>query len=122
MCPPVAAEKIKNLLISVNERGSTTGETLHAAYKQLTAIIEENKEDNDGSETDIIIADGHKSRFNPRVMEHCDENSLGQFILPPDTSGVTQKHDQINQLLHSNYESKKSELYSEYSDLDRKVS
>jgi hypothetical protein len=119
MCPPVEAENINNLLVSVNEKGSTTGETLHAAYKYLTIIIAERKGNTEGSNTDIIIADGHKSRFNSQVMEHCDENFLSQFILPPDTSGITQKHDQINQLLHASYESKKSEMYSEYSDINK---
>ena len=66
-----------------------------------------------------MIADGHKSRFNSYVMDHCDASNLDQFILPPDTTGVTQKHDQINQILHSAYESKKSELYSEYSDINK---
>ena len=119
MCPPAAEEKIKNLFISVNEKGCTTGETLLAAYKELTTIIAEKKKGQTETETDIVIADGHKSRFNSNVMEHCEVNFLDQFILPPDTSGVTQKHDQINQLLHAKYESKKSEMYSEYSDLNK---
>ena len=48
-------------------------------------------------------------------MDHCDAKTLEQFILPPDTSGVIQKHDQINQILHSTFESKKSTMYTEYS-------
>ena len=66
-------------------------------------MIAKKKGQNEMNTTDIVIADGHKSRFNGRVMDHCEEHSLDQFILPPDTSGVTQKHDQINQLLHSAY-------------------
>ena len=46
-------------------------------------------------------------------MEHCEINLLDQFILPPDISGVTQKYDQINQLLHATYENKKSKMYSD---------
>ena len=38
---------------------------------------------------------------------------------PPDTSGVTQMHDQINNRLHEEYEKSKSELYSEMSNLNR---
>lgn len=30
-------------------------------------------------EIDVIIADGHKSRCNPNVMPHYEENSLKQF-------------------------------------------
>ena len=71
MCPPAAEEKIKNLFISVNEKGCTTGETLLAAYKELTTIIAEKKKEQTETETNIVIADGHKSRFNSNVMEHC---------------------------------------------------
>lgn len=35
MCPKSAAEKISNLLISVNDSGCTDHTTLHAAYKEL---------------------------------------------------------------------------------------
>ena len=120
MCPPAAAEKIKNLLISVNDSGCSTGETLHAAYQELTNIIVSMKQTKGSNvdETDVVIADGHKSRFNLKVMDHCDDNRLDQFILPPDTSGVTQKHDQLNHELHSRYESQKSEMYTEYSNLN----
>ena len=103
----------------MNEKGCTTGDTLFAAYKELTKIIAEKKQGQTEMGTDIVIADGHKSRFNGKVMEHCATNLLDQFILPPDTSGVTQKHDQINQLLHAAYENKKSEMYSEYSDINK---
>ena len=85
------------------------------AYRELTKVVKMRKEAREGTDEaedsiDIVIADGHKSRFNPQVMEHCDNNSLEQHILPPDTSGVTQKHDQINQQLHSKYSSKKKEM------------
>ena len=54
-----------------------------------------------------------KSSFFPRA------NQMWLFILPPDTSGVTQLHDQINNRLHDEYEKSKSELYSEMSNLNR---
>ena len=124
MCPKNAAEKIENLIITVNDTGCSTGETLLAAYSELTKVVKMRKEAREGTaevedSIDIVIADGHKSRFNPQVMEHCDNNSLEQHILPPDTSGVTQKHDQINQQLHSKYSSKKKEMYTSYSDLNK---
>ena len=99
MCPKNAAEKIENLIISVNDTGYSTGETLHSAYTELTKVIKSRKENrHEGAmdEVDIVVADGHLSRFNIKVMDHCAENGLEQHILPPDTSGVTQKHDQIN--------------------------
>ena len=106
MCPPKAAEKIDNLLISVNESGCTTGETLLAAYKEHTKQISQKKGDTRELETDVIVADDHKPRFNANVMSHGEQNSLDQFILPSGTSGVAQKHDQINQHLHSNMKRK----------------
>ena len=39
MCPQNAADKIPNLLISVNQYGCTTGETLYAAYKELFEAV-----------------------------------------------------------------------------------
>ena len=41
-------------------------------------------------------------------MSYCKEKDLRQFILPPDTSGVTQKHDQLNDRLHKRYEEAKT--------------
>ena len=115
MCPAAAEKKIDNLLISVNQKGCSTGETLLSAYKKLSAIIAKKKDQTEMG-TDIVIADGHKSRFNGKVMDHSENNFLDQFIIPPDTSQkVTQKHDQINQLLHSEYKITKAEMYSEYS-------
>ena len=119
MCPLIAAGRIDNLIVSVNESGCSTGETLLAAYKELTKIIERKKGARSVLEMDVVVADGHKSHFNVNLMSHCDENSLDQFKLPPDTSGVTQMHAQINQYLHSCYENKKSEMYSEYADLNK---
>jgi len=119
MCPLIAAGRIDNLIVSVNESGCSTGETLLAAYKELTKIIERKKGARSVLEMDVVVADGHKSHFNVNFMSHCDENSLDQFKLPPDTSGVTQMHAQINQYLHSCYENKKSEMYSEYADLNK---
>ena len=50
-------------------------------------------------EVDIVVADGHLSRFNIN-------------ILPPDTSGVTQNHDHINQPLHSQVQfTKENDVY-----------
>ena len=66
---------------------------MYSAYKELTTVIAKRKEANaevEGSreEVDIVVADGHKSRFNLKVMEHCENNGLEQHILPPDPSGL----------------------------------
>ena len=120
MCPQSAADKIPNLLISVNESGCTRGETLLAAYQELSKIIsEKRKEKGEEEEEHVVLADGHKSRFDLNVMKKCEDSFMPQFILWPDTSGATQKHDQINGNLHLKYEELKSKMYSEYSDLNR---
>ena len=102
MCP-TAVENIPNLLISVNDSGCSDHNTLNAAYQELNNIIT-------GKEIEkpnIVIADGHKSRTAADVMSTCIESCLEQFLLPPDTSGSTQLHDQVNQKLHAKYEEKK---------------
>lgn len=59
MCPQTAAEKIDNLLISVNESGCSTVETLLAAYKELNKIIFQKKGERGGAQYDVVIADGY---------------------------------------------------------------
>ena len=120
MCPKSAADKIPNLLISVSQHGCTTGDTLHSAYKELSdAVITPRKQPGKEDESDVIIADGHKSRFDLQVLNLCRDSVLEQFILWPDTSGATQKHDQINAQLHAKYETAKSTMFSPYSDINR---
>ena len=115
MCPEAAAEMIENLLISVNENGVTDHNTLTAAYKQLSdAITLRNV-----TLPVVIIADGHNSRFGEDVMSHCTKTHMDQYLLPPDTSGLTQLHDQVNHLLHARYEEMKEEFFTEYSDINK---
>ena len=118
MCPESAAEKIPNLLISVNQHGCTTGDTLHAAYKELFDAVITPRRQQPGKEEEVhvIIADGH---FDLKVLNFCEESRMDQFILWPDTSGATQKHDQINGQLHAKYEKAKSSMFTAYSDINR---
>ena len=67
----------------------------------------------------IVLADGHGSWFDGKVLSFLGENQMWLFILPPDTTGVTQLCNQINNRLHDEYEKSKSELYSEMSNLNR---
>ena len=115
MCPKSAAEKILNLMISVNESGYSDHKTLNYAYKQLDKVVEEKNQ----TRPIIIIADGHKSRFGSDVMETCSDKSMDQYLLPPDTSGATQFHDQVNNRLNDKYEEKKDELYTDCSDINK---
>ena len=45
MCPENEVEKIPNLLVSLNESGCTTGDTLFAAYNELSTIIATKREE-----------------------------------------------------------------------------
>ena len=59
MCPENAVEKIPNLLVSVNECGYTTGDTLFAAYNQSSTIIATKREENGKEDgTHVVIAGG----------------------------------------------------------------
>ena len=76
MCPKNAAEKIPNLIVSVNKKGCTTGDTLAAAYKELfdSAISKMRKDKSSSEETHIIIADGPCAICNRSV--NCNHQGL----------------------------------------------
>ena len=114
MAAEFAVNNIPSLMISVNKSGVSDNVTLLTAYKEV------NRHLNDINTTHpvIVLADGHGSRFDEKVLSFLEENQMWMFILPPDTSGVTQMHDQINNWLHDEYEKSESELYSEMSNLN----
>ena len=86
-----------------------------AVYKELNRHLN----DIDTKCPVIVLADGDGSRFNEKVLSFLEQNQKWLFILSPDTTGITQMHDQINNQLHDQYEKTKSELYSEMSNLNR---
>ena len=57
-----------------------------------------------------VKTDGHSSRFNFEVLQFCREKQIRMFVSPPDTTGVTQLLDQINQKLHLEYKNSKEGL------------
>ena len=61
----------------------------------------------------VILSDGHSSRFDAEVMEYFRDQDIYMLTGPPDTTGVTQLLDQINQSLHSQYRSQKKDLFTE---------
>ena len=66
----------------------------------------------------VVLSDGHSSRFDSYVLTLLrSKNRL--FITPPDTTGITQLLDQINQKLHSEYRSAKSELFIPFMTINR---
>ena len=44
---------------------------------------------------------------------------MDQFLLPPDTSGITQIHDQLNSKLHKQYEEKKDKIFGGCCDINK---
>ena len=84
MCPENTVEKIPNLLVSMNKSGCTTGDTLFALHNELSTIIATRREEK-GKEDDmhVVIADGHKLRFDAQVLRQYEEHTLDQFILWP---------------------------------------
>ena len=86
-----------------------------ATYKELNRHLN----DINTKHTVIVLADGHDPQFNEKVLSFFGQNQMWLFILPPNTSGATQMHDQINNQLHGEYEKSKSELYSETNNLNR---
>ena len=109
MAPPVVAENIKNLLISTNQHGVSDHNTLLAAYQELDRHLEAK---NVTWAVDIIA--DHPSRFDLSVLNILHDKQLILYILPPDTTGVTQHLDQVNQKTHSAYCSTKDELFTPY--------
>ena len=67
----------------------------------------------------VILSDGHSSRFDSDVLTFLRGKNIRLFIAPPDTTGITQIFDQINQKLHSEFRSAKSELSSPFMTISR---
>ena len=114
MVPPVAAENIKNL-ISTNQHGVSNHNTLLAAYQELDHHLEAKNV----TQLVVIIADGHTSRFDLSVLNFLHDKQLILYILPPDTTGVTQHLDQVNQKIHSAYCSTKDKLFTPFNTINK---
>ena len=111
----VAVNNIPNLTISVNKSDVSDNVTLLEAYKELNCHL------NDiNTKCPVkVLADGHGSQFDEKVLFYIEKNQMWLFTFPPDTSGVTQMHDQIKNRLHDEYEKSKSELYTQMRNLNR---
>ena len=95
--------------------GATDHTTLHKAYKQMEKIIDEKELE----KPIVFIADGHKVWFDTKIIWFCEDASIDQFLLPPDTSGIAQLDDQVKNRLHKQYGQKKDEIYSECCDINK---
>lgn len=117
MAPEESAKEITNLLVSVNQSGSSDGRTLLEAYK----ILDESLNNVGVPRPVLVITDGHGSRFDYNVLKFLHEKNMWLYILYPDTSGATQMHDQLNAQLHRVYELEKANLYSNFAPIDREA-
>ena len=115
MVPTVAAEKIEHLLVSTTETGIQDHTSLLESYKEFNnAIVEAGIQ-----KPVVLLSDGHTSRFDESVLQFLDDEEIRLFIGPPDTTGVTQLLDQINQSLHTEYRAMKGELFTQFSKINR---
>ena len=106
---------IGNLLISTTESGVQDNKSLLDAYTYFNECIHEK-----GIQKPVVVlSDGHSSRFNADVMQYLRDNDINLFIGPPDTTGVTQLLDQINQSLHHQYRLHKKGLFTPNSTINR---
>ena len=116
MAPETAVNSIPNLLISATDRGSQDHQSLLACYKQFNQYLTEAEV----QKPVVLLSDGHSSRFYYEVLRYLKDNDI-MFISPPDTTGVTQLLDKINQLLHLKYKNEKERLFTSMSTLNREA-
>ena len=67
----------------------------------------------------LMTSNGHSSRFSRSSLSFLFTNELEIFLGPPDTTGLTQLLDQINQALHSHYRKSKKNMFSNEMTIDR---
>ena len=108
-------EKIRHLLISVTENGVQTASSLLAAYKEFDEYLTENNV----PKPVVLLSDGHSSRFDFEVLSFLREKLIWLFLSPPDTTGLLQLLDQINQMLHRCYKECKDNMFSPMNSIKR---
>ena len=115
MVPDGVCEKIKHLLISTTENGVQTAKSLLEAYKLFDKYLTER-----GVERPVVvISDGHSSRFDYDLLSFLDNAKILLFLSPPDTTGLLQLLDQINQMLHRCYKDCKEDMFTLLSSINR---
>ena len=116
MAPKEAVAQIKNLIISCTAKGSQDHNSLLEAYRKFDKYLtEENIQ-----RPVVVLADGHSSRFDYKVLYFLRENLIYLFITPADTTGVTQLLDQDpNSSLHREYDAEKKKLFPSFQTINR---
>lgn len=115
MAPKEAVERIPKLLVSTNDSGSQDHVTLLNAYQMFDTYLN----DKNIKRPVVVLSDGHSSRFDSDVLTFLKDKNIRLFITTPDTTGVTQLLDQINQKLHSEFRIAKSDLFSPFMTINR---
>ena len=88
---------IPNLIVSMTENGVQDKNSLEAAYSYFNKCVEKR-----GVKKPILItSDGHSSIFSHPSLSFLFSNGLEMFLGPPETTGLIQLLDQINQSLRS---------------------
>ena len=70
MAPKAAVDNMKNLIISTTEKGSQTNISLLDAYRKFDKYLSEN------DIPVVMLADGHNSRFDFKVLNFCREKNI----------------------------------------------
>ena len=116
MAPKVAVENIKNLIVSSTENGCQDHSSMLDVYKRFDKYLDEKNI----LRPVVVLSDGHSSRFDFAVLKFLREKSIHSFIIPPDTTGVTQLLDQNpNTKLHQEYSKKREELFTPFQTINR---
>ena len=111
MAPKVAVENIKNLIVSSTENGCQDHSLMLDADKRFDKYLDEENI----VHPVVVLSDGHSSRFGFAVLKFLCDKSIHSFIMPPDTTGVTQLLDQsLNTKLHQEYSKKREELFTPF--------
>ena len=115
MAPPVAVEKIPNLLISTTERGSQNHKSLLSFYEAFDVYLTEKNI----ARPVVVLSDGHSSRFDFDLLTFLQKKDIRLFLSPPDTTGVTQLLDQVNKNVHLEYKIAKDQLFTQMATISR---
>ena len=114
MAPAIAVDSIKNIFISTTPDGISTHQSLLDAYKK----VEQYPTENNITRPVVVISDGHSSRSDADVLQFLYDYLMRLFLLPPDSTSTTQKHDQINHYIHKEYQQAKEELFTPFSTIN----
>jgi len=77
MAPKAAVDNINNLIISSTERGSQDHKSLLDCYKRFDKYLTEEKI----QRPVVMLADGHSSRFDFKVLQFMRESQINLFII-----------------------------------------